>query len=787
MNLDKTAWPNKIRSSRKGSISSPGQPSNNESPSADFFEEVLSKVEASSSKAPERLKGSKKSLAVRETTEEKMVDPAPAKRTASLHRSSSQNAAPGEPEKSGSKEKENPLITDDQDNKNSPSDLQAVSATVGSKDALSLQKKNTNGQAFDQAELGGVDGEKGGSSRPSDPMIPRLVPTQEPQTNPNNLYALWIGNPIEGKDGQPDFSAPMAVILAGADEASVKGDTLKSLNGGDFLNGKGVQAIQQLLAGEGMGNLRLHEEGSTEKLRSIELSALLSAFLTGANGQTIKGDLLKNLSGGDLLNGKGVQTLQGPLSGEGMGNLRLHEEGSTEKFGSIELSALLSAFLAGANDQTVKEDLLKNLSGGDLLNGKGMQAIQRSLSEEGMGNLRLHEEGSTEKFGSIELSALLSAFLAGANDQTIKGDSPKILNIDELIKGKGVRTILNVPPSETTPETHAFQSSSKETQGPVLNLKVDEPESARAMEKLADASKLPSEGTLKIAPIPLEPLKAGQNSAHLLEKEKSGFSDSSGAGIVNGGIKEEGQNKGIGKSVPLPQAHLFSTGDGTEQSQPGTKEGEESLLNNSLLPLKNPTLIKIREEIKSALDRQTNFLDPASKPGWNSPEQQGEKPPVNAPTASAAPGIGLAVEKTAIFRPQSFGHAPAALALGLSADQTFVLKKYSPSSLEVSLEPEGLGTLNVELKIVNHHLNAQITVNDFQGKELLEKNLPQLLADLNKGGLQIGEFSVSLRNQGKDPQADFIEHPASRGQPTAPLEAAARPVRSDNHLIHIII
>jgi flagellar hook-length control protein FliK len=660
-------------------------------------------------------------LAVRETTEEKMVDPAPAKRTASLHRSSSQNAAPGEPEKSGSKEKENPLITDDQDNKNSPSDLQAVSATVGSKDALSLQKKNTNGQAFDQAELGGVDGEKGGSSRPSDPMIPRLVPTQEPQTNPNNLYALWIGNPIEGKDGQPDFSAPMAVILAGADEASVKGDTLKSLNGGD------------------------------------------------------------------LLNGKGVQTLQGPLSGEGMGNLRLHEEGSTEKFGSIELSALLSAFLAGANDQTVKEDLLKNLSGGDLLNGKGMQAIQRSLSEEGMGNLRLDEEGSTEKFGSIELSALLSAFLAGANDQTIKGDSPKILNIDELIKGKGVRTILNVPPSETTPETHAFQSSSKETQGPVLNLKVDEPESARAMEKLADASKLPSEGTLKIAPIPLEPLKAGQNSAHLLEKEKSGFSDSSGAGIVNGGIKEEGQNKGIGKSVPLPQAHLFSTGDGTEQSQPGTKEGEESLLNNSLLPLKNPTLIKIREEIKSALDRQTNFLDPASKPGWNSPEQQGEKPPVNAPTASAAPGIGLAVEKTAIFRPQSFGHAPAALALGLSADQTFVLKKYSPSSLEVSLEPEGLGTLNVELKIVNHHLNAQITVNDFQGKELLEKNLPQLLADLNKGGLQIGEFSVSLRNQGRDPQADFIEHPASRGQPTAPLEAAARPVRSDNHLIHIII
>ena len=72
--------------------------------------------------------------------------------------------------------------------------------------------------------------------------------------------------------------------------------------------------------------------------------------------------------------------------------------------------------------------------------------------------------------------------------------------------------------------------------------------------------------------------------------------------------------------------------------------------------------------------------------------------------------------------------------------------------MEVVLEPEGLGKMDIELNFSHDRLQGQILVNDQAGKELLERNLPQLLSDLAGEGLQVGGFTVSLKNRGHDHQ-----------------------------------
>jgi flagellar hook-length control protein FliK len=123
---------------------------------------------------------------------------------------------------------------------------------------------------------------------------------------------------------------------------------------------------------------------------------------------------------------------------------------------------------------------------------------------------------------------------------------------------------------------------------------------------------------------------------------------------------------------------------------------------------------------------------------------------------------------------------------GFHKDLDIMVKHQSPTSLEVSLEPEGLGKLDLELNISQDRLHGQFLVQDNAGKDFLERNLPKLLTDLASEGLQIGGFTISLKNQ-------------TRGQITVPVrsefdETDVVPAGSEtivpiqgNHLIHIII
>ncbi len=66
--------------------------------------------------------------------------------------------------------------------------------------------------------------------------------------------------------------------------------------------------------------------------------------------------------------------------------------------------------------------------------------------------------------------------------------------------------------------------------------------------------------------------------------------------------------------------------------------------------------------------------------------------------------------------------------------------------LAVSLEPEGLGKLNINLSLDRGMVNAQIQAADPAAKNLLENNMQQIMDTLMREGLNVGGFSVSLKH-----------------------------------------
>ncbi len=154
---------------------------------------------------------------------------------------------------------------------------------------------------------------------------------------------------------------------------------------------------------------------------------------------------------------------------------------------------------------------------------------------------------------------------------------------------------------------------------------------------------------------------------------------------------------------------------------------------------------------------------------------------------SGSPGNSINPENNSAHKLPSAAHLQRSQEMVLPQEQIFTIKRHGPSSLEVFLEPEGLGKLNIELKMTDHHLHAQIMVNDSIGKELIENNLPQLLSELGKEGLQIGEFSVSLKNQGREQNQNQPTQTEYRVQSPGALDGTGGPLIDNNHLIHIII
>jgi flagellar hook-length control protein FliK len=125
---------------------------------------------------------------------------------------------------------------------------------------------------------------------------------------------------------------------------------------------------------------------------------------------------------------------------------------------------------------------------------------------------------------------------------------------------------------------------------------------------------------------------------------------------------------------------------------------------------------------------------------------------------------------------------------GFSTPQSFTIKNHGPSSMALVLEPEGLGKLDIELKVTHEQIHGHILVHDAKGKDLIEHNLPHLLSEMASEGLQIGQFTVSLKNQGREHYQSASSHSEARSESTKLEESGiVHPLSLENNLIHIII
>ncbi len=84
------------------------------------------------------------------------------------------------------------------------------------------------------------------------------------------------------------------------------------------------------------------------------------------------------------------------------------------------------------------------------------------------------------------------------------------------------------------------------------------------------------------------------------------------------------------------------------------------------------------------------------------------------------------------------------------ADAPFVVTKQDAKTIEVRIEPEGLGKMDIKLFIDRGHVNAHINASEPVGKEFLEGNLRNIVSKLAGDGISVGSFSVSLRNRKRE-------------------------------------
>lgn len=82
-------------------------------------------------------------------------------------------------------------------------------------------------------------------------------------------------------------------------------------------------------------------------------------------------------------------------------------------------------------------------------------------------------------------------------------------------------------------------------------------------------------------------------------------------------------------------------------------------------------------------------------------------------------------------------------------ENAFITTKNNSSSINISLNTNDMGMLDIELVLERGVINGHINTTDNIGKELIERNLYRIIDSLTREGLNVGGFSVSLRHKGE--------------------------------------
>jgi flagellar hook-length control protein FliK len=79
----------------------------------------------------------------------------------------------------------------------------------------------------------------------------------------------------------------------------------------------------------------------------------------------------------------------------------------------------------------------------------------------------------------------------------------------------------------------------------------------------------------------------------------------------------------------------------------------------------------------------------------------------------------------------------------------------SKDYLEILVEPEDIGKLNIKLTLQNDSINAKIIAFENAGKEVIERNVLNIIDSLIKEGLNINGLSISLRHRRDEQSLDL--------------------------------
>ncbi len=79
-----------------------------------------------------------------------------------------------------------------------------------------------------------------------------------------------------------------------------------------------------------------------------------------------------------------------------------------------------------------------------------------------------------------------------------------------------------------------------------------------------------------------------------------------------------------------------------------------------------------------------------------------------------------------------------------------VMTKEDGTTIKVSLEPDGIGKLDIHLSLDRGVVNAKIGVSEVFAGEFIERNILNIVTALNNEGIDVGSFSVYLKDRRKE-------------------------------------
>jgi flagellar hook-length control protein FliK len=78
------------------------------------------------------------------------------------------------------------------------------------------------------------------------------------------------------------------------------------------------------------------------------------------------------------------------------------------------------------------------------------------------------------------------------------------------------------------------------------------------------------------------------------------------------------------------------------------------------------------------------------------------------------------------------------------------------ADITIKMNPENLGDMRVKMEMENGIIKANFTVATEEAKELLLLNIEELKNSLSSGGISIGEMKVSVKNENKGENRNFV-------------------------------